>query len=186
MKREVYESQKAFAGPKKPSMQRRCVGHDYTGRMIYMVTMTVEGRRPLLGVVTGRSEAPADSSDAPRMVLSPLGQRVYDECMATPAHHPEISVVALQMMPDHLHVVLFVRSQMEQPLGMALRGFKQKCNQHYRELILGVPSVALTTQQTGQTFDLQGREVRSQQSARRPALRIERSVDGTVRKVLTP
>ena len=148
MKREVYESQKVFAGPKKPSMQRRCVGLDYTGRMIYMVTMTVEGRRPLLGVVTGRSEAPADSGDAPRMVLSPLGQRVYDECMATPAHHPEISVVALQMMHDHLHVVLFVRSQMEQPLGMALRGFKQKCNQHYRELILGVPSVALTTQQT--------------------------------------
>ena len=148
MKREVYESQKAFAGPKNPSMQRRCVGHDYTGRMIYMVTMTVEGRRPLLGVVTGRSEAPADSGDAPRMVLSPLGQRVCDECMATSAHHPEISVVALQMMPDHLHVVLFVRSQMEQPLGMALRGFKQKCNQHYRELILGVPSVALATQQT--------------------------------------
>ena len=29
MKREVYESQKAFAGEKKPSMQRRCVGHDY-------------------------------------------------------------------------------------------------------------------------------------------------------------
>ena len=44
---------------------------------------------------------------------------------------------------------------MEEPLGMALRGFKQKCNQHYRELILGVlpvspvPSVALPTQQTG-------------------------------------
>ena len=26
---------------------------------------------------------------------------------------------------------------------MAMRGFKQKCNQHYRELILGVSSVAL-------------------------------------------
>jgi hypothetical protein len=32
MKREVYESQKAFAGEKKPSMQRRCVDHDYTAR----------------------------------------------------------------------------------------------------------------------------------------------------------
>ena len=41
MKREVYESQKAFAGEKKPSMQRRCVGHDFAGRMIYMVTMVV-------------------------------------------------------------------------------------------------------------------------------------------------
>ena len=33
MKREVYESQKAFAGEKKPSMQRRCVDFDYTQRM---------------------------------------------------------------------------------------------------------------------------------------------------------
>ena len=58
MKREVYESQKAFAGEKKPSMQRRCVGHDYTGRMIYMVTMVVEGRRPLFGTVAGLLLAP--------------------------------------------------------------------------------------------------------------------------------
>ena len=61
MKREVYESQKAFAGEKKPSMLRRCVGHDYTERMMYMVTMVTEGRRPLFGKVTGRSDAPADN-----------------------------------------------------------------------------------------------------------------------------
>jgi hypothetical protein len=149
MKREVYESQKAFAGEKKASMLRRCVGHDYTERMMYMVTMVTEGRRPLLGKVTGRSDAPADSEETPKVELSELGRRVYEELMATPAHHPEMSVVALQMMPVHLHVILFVKEKMEQPLGMALRGFKQKCNQHYRELILGVKSVALATQQTG-------------------------------------
>ena len=149
MKREVYESQKAFAGEKKPSMLRRCVGHDYTERMMYMVTMVTEGRRPLFGKVTGRSDAPADSEQSPRVELSELGRRVYEELMATPAHHPEISVVALQMMPDHLHAILFVKKKMEQPLGMALRGFKQKCNQHYRELVLGVKCVALATQQTG-------------------------------------
>ena len=149
MKREVYESQKAFAGEKKPSMLRRCVGHDYTERMMYMVTMVTEGRRPLFGKVTGRSDAPADSEQSPRVELSELGQRVYEELMATPAHHSEMSVVALQMMPDHLHAILFVKKKMEQPLGMALRGFKQKCNQHYRELVLGVKCVALATQQTG-------------------------------------
>lgn len=150
MKREVYESQKAFAGEKKPSMLRRCVGHDYTERMMYMVTMVVEGRRPLFGTVVGRSDAPADSEQAPRVELSELGRRVSEEMLSTPAHHPEISVIALQMMPDHLHAILFVKEKMEEPLGMALRGFKQKCNQHYRELILGVSSVALSAQQTRQ------------------------------------
>lgn len=160
MKKETYESQKAFAGDKKPSMLRRCVGHDYTGRQIYMITMVTEGRRPLFGHVSGRSDASETDLDAPRIILSELGRRVAEEWWNTSTHHPEIEVVDLQMMPDHFHGILFVKEKMERPLGMALRGFKQSCNRHYRELILGqppvpsvssspsVPSVALSTQQT--------------------------------------
>ena len=154
MKKETYKAQQPFAGEKKPSMLRRCVGHDYTGRQIYMITMVTEGRRQLFGQVVGKSDAPAGSDDAPRIELSPLGQRVNDEWWAASRHHPEVKVLALQMMPDHLHGILFVQEQMEKPLGMLLRGFKQSCNRHYRELVLGitspVPSVALSTQQTRQ------------------------------------
>ena len=50
-------------------------------------------------------------------------------------------------MPDHLHGILFVKEKMEKPLGMALRGFKQSCNRHYREVF---QYVALATQQTRQ------------------------------------
>ena len=150
MKKNTYEAQKAFAGEKKPSMLRRFVGHDYTDRQIYMITLVTEGRRPLFGRVAGRSDAPKGSPDEPHIELSELGQRVVDEWWAASEHHPEIKVIALQMMPDHLHGILFVKQKMEKPLGMAIRGFKQSCNRHYRELVLGV-SVALATQQTGQT-----------------------------------
>ena len=164
MTEETYRKQAAFAGPKKASMLRRCVGHDYRDRQIYMITMVTEGRRPLFGYLTGRSDASPEAPDAPAICLSPLGCKVAEEWWNCERHHPEISVMALQMMPDHLHGILFVRKQMEQPLGMALRGFKQSCNRHYRSLVLGqapagtsvpsvalltgVPSVALTTQQT--------------------------------------
>ena len=151
MKKETYEAQKAFAGEKKPSMLRRCVGHDYTGRQIYMITMVTEKRRALFGHVVGRSDAPEGNPDEPHIELSALGKRIAEEWWAAPLHHPEVEVIALQMMPDHLHGILFVRDRMEKPLGMALRGFKQSCNKHYRELVLGlpsVPSVALPTQQT--------------------------------------
>ena len=141
MKKETYESQKAFAGDKKPSMLRRCVGHDYTGRQIYMITMVTEGRRPLFGQVSGRSDATEGDTDAPQIILSELGKRVAEEWWSASTHHPEIEVVDLQMMPDHFHGILFVKEKMERPLGMALRGFKQSCNRHYRELILGLPSV---------------------------------------------
>ena len=56
MDKETYEKQKAFAGEKIPSMNRRCVGHDYQGRQLYMITMVTEGRRPLFGRVSGRSD----------------------------------------------------------------------------------------------------------------------------------
>ena len=154
MKKETYEAQKAFAGVKKPSMLRRFVGHDYTDRQMYMITMVTEGRRHLFGQVVGKSGAPKDSPDMPHVVLSELGQRVADEWYATSLHHPEIEVIALQMMPDHLHGILFVKEKIKKPLGIVLRGFKQSCNRHYRELVLGqapvppVPYVALTTQQT--------------------------------------
>lgn len=147
MKKETFEAQKAFAGEKKPSMLRRCVGHDYSSRQIYLITMVTEGRRSLFGQVVGKSDAPAGSNNEPHIELSALGQRVSDEWWASTQHHPEVKVIALQMMPDHLHGILFVTEQMEKPLGMLLRGFKQSCNRHYRELILGmVPSVALSTQ----------------------------------------
>ena len=148
MKREVYESQKAFAGEKKPSMLRRCVGHDYTRRMVYMVTMVVEGRRPLFGSVVGRSDAPADSEEAPRMELSELGQRVSDEWWGIPQYYPQVEMIALQMMPDHLHGIIFIKEKMEKDLSRIIRGFKTGCNRYYRELFLPVPFVATQSQQT--------------------------------------
>ncbi len=152
MKREVYESQRAFAGEKKPSMQRRCVGHDYTERMMYMVTMTTEGRRPLFGTVVGRSDAPAGSADAARVELTELGKRVEAEWMGNPNYYDKVEIIALQMMPDHLHGIIFIKERMEKDLSRIIRGFKTGCNRHYRALFPNVQSVvqsvATQSQQT--------------------------------------
>ncbi|MBO5642116.1 MAG: hypothetical protein J5900_06740 [Prevotella sp.] len=135
MDRATYESQKAFAGDKIPSMQRRCVDNDYTERRMYMITMVTEGRRPLFGEVAGRSEATEPSPDAPHIVLTRLGEAVAQAWQSISTYHPEVEVVALQMMPDHLHGILFVKEKMQQPLGKVLLGFKQGCNKAFRELL---------------------------------------------------
>lgn len=111
MDRKTYEQQKAFAGECKPSMHRRCLDHDYTGRCIYMLTLVTEGRRPLFGQLEGRSDAVPGSEDQPRVVLSELGQEVHRNFYDIEKRHPEIRVVALQMMPDHLHGILFVEKK---------------------------------------------------------------------------
>ena len=141
MKREVYENQKAFAGEKKPSMLRRCVGHDYAERQMYMVTMVTEGRLQLFGRVVGNIDAKENCPDAPHIELTELGKRVEACWHEIALRHSQIDVLALQMMPDHLHGILFVKAHLEKPLGKVLLGFKQGCNKAYRELFPNGPSV---------------------------------------------
>ena len=149
MDRKTFESQKAFAGEKKPSMQRRCVDNDYTTRRMYMITMVTEGRKPLFGKVVGHSEAVEPAVEVPHIELSPLGEAVENIWQTTGEHHPEVKVVAIQMMPDHLHAILFVREKMEKPLGKVLLGVKQACNQAFRE-VMPVEIVAVAQQHAQQ------------------------------------
>ena len=129
---EAFKKHQPFAGEKKPSMLRRRVGHDYESRRIYLITMTVEGRRPLLGTLVGNADALDGSPEAPRIEPSPLGWEVQRCWFSIHEHYPEVEVLALQLMPDHLHGILFVTQQMEQHLGIVLKGFKTGCNQAYR------------------------------------------------------
>ena len=135
MDRATFESQKAFAGEKKASMQRRCVDNDYMARRMYMITMVTEGRKPLFGQVVGHSEAVEPSLEVPHIALSPLGEVIEQIWQTIGNHHPKVKVVALQMMPDHLHAILFVKERMEKPLGKVLLGVKQACNKAFREVM---------------------------------------------------
>ena len=132
-----------FAGEAIPSMTRRRDGHDYEARQMYLITITVEGRRPLLGRVVGNPEAAEGAPDAPHIELSPLGKAVEQQWMAISHYHPEVKVLALQMMPDHLHSILFVKERMPQHLGHIIKGFKASTNKEYRRLIAPAPSSAV-------------------------------------------
>jgi hypothetical protein len=179
MKKETYEKQKAFAGAKKPSMLRRCLDHDYTDRQIYMLTLTTEGRRPLFGQVKGDPQAPKGSANSAHIELSELGEAVRQNWFAIPRHYPKMKVLALQMMPDHLHGILFVTEKMDKPLGQAIAGFKAGCNKAYRELLLHQPVqyVAAVPQQTQQAVPQQTQQAVPQQTqqARPPRSTYDRS-----------
>ena len=150
MKKETFEQQKTFAGEKIAAMSRRKVGHDYQQRQIYMITMATEGRRPLLGNVVGKSDGLKGSPEEPRVVLTELGKQVEQNWYEITIRYPQIEVLALQIMPDHFHGILFVKERLEKPLGKVLLGFKQGCNKAYRGL---VPFVAVIQQHTKQKED---------------------------------
>ena len=131
---ESYQKHKPYAGKKKPSMLRRRVGHDYESRCIYLITLVVEGRRQLLGRLIGNADAAEDSPDRPRIELTQLGFQVKRNWQSIGERYPEIKVLAITIMPDHLHGILFVERHMAQHLGMVIKGFKIGCNKAYRQL----------------------------------------------------
>lgn len=139
MTEERKKDIKDFAGEKQPSMKRRSDVNDYHGRHIYLVTLAVEGRRPLLGQVVGNPLAAEGSADAPRIELSALGGAVFDCWQQIPKRHPEVEILALQIMPDHLHGILWIKEEMQQHLGHIIGGFKTGCNKAYRIYTAALP-----------------------------------------------
>ncbi len=127
MDRETFEKKKPFAGEKKPSMKRRIVGRDYTRPGVYLLTLVVEGRRPLLAEVSG-------TSSQPRVTHTELGRCVYEEWMGIARYYPQVRSLGVQLMPDHLHGILQVREQLPCHLSTLVRGFKTGCGRAYRRL----------------------------------------------------
>jgi REP element-mobilizing transposase RayT len=122
-----------FAGEKKPSMKRRLSGHDYSDRGIYMITMAVEGRKPLLGTLTG-NPSEKEGPNIPHVILSPLGEKVKECWFAIHSLHPQIEILKLCIMPDHIHCIVFVHKKIEQHLGHVINGFKTGCRKAAKAL----------------------------------------------------
>ena len=118
---------------KKASMKRRCDEHDYTKRGIYMITMAIEGRLSLFGTLKGNPMV-TEGDDHPHVDLSPLGEHVTACWQDIPNHYPEVSVIKLCIMPDHIHGVLFVKKDMPRHLGTIINGFKTGTRKAAREL----------------------------------------------------
>ena len=127
MDQEQFEKKKQWASERRPSVKRRRVGHDYRSRCIYMVTLVVKGRLPLLGQVTG-------DGDIHPAVMQPseLGQAILNELAAISHHYPNVKVISHQLMPDHLHAIIFVQDRIPYHLSRVISGFKGGCNQLLR------------------------------------------------------
>lgn len=145
-----------WAGEKNPSMKRRSESHDYYQRGIYMITMAIEGRRPVLGQLVGNPDV-TEGEQAPHVIPSPLGERVKACWYSIPKYYPQIEILKLCIMPDHIHGILFVHEQMQKHLGNVIEGFKTGTRKAAIELGLlpsvtpVVPFTALTAQSTQQT-----------------------------------
>ena len=112
------------------SMLRRMKDHDYQSRCIYMFTLTLADRsQPLLGRLSIDDEGEAV------LLPSPLGRRVAGEWQALSREYPQVDVMRLQLMEEHLHVVVFVRQRIPKPIGKLIGIVKNRSNKHYWQML---------------------------------------------------
>lgn len=103
---------------------------DYKGRGVYHVTLATEGRRAVFGTLAGNSEEEA------YIAFTPLGAYVNSTFRGLPAFYArkgiKIKVLAVRVMPDHLHGVIFVLEPMPKSIGEIVRSFKSACTSWFK------------------------------------------------------
>jgi hypothetical protein len=108
------------------SMLRRCSNWDYSQPAIYMITVVLADRRSqALGRVIADNEAAPSTAHCE---LTELGKAVAACWEAIPKFYPQIKIIAKQVMPDHFHGILWVKSPLKCHLGQVIKGFKIGCN----------------------------------------------------------
>ena len=109
-------------------------GWDYKGRAIYHFTLPVEDRYPLFGTLVG------ENAETAFVRLNPFGRRVYAMLNGLPLFYAErgfaLKVLALKVMPDHVHLVIQVLEPLPQSIGAVVRGFKSGCTKVYKEMYM--------------------------------------------------
>ena len=97
-----------------------------------------DGRMPLSGPLKGVELVPSAAADAPRVVLSPLGEAIRDrEIAKISAVYPMVEVWKLCIMPDHLHIIVRVKEKLPEGkhLGHVVSGFMTGCTRAWWALV---------------------------------------------------
>lgn len=136
-KREKHDGIGAIRCETKHNQHRRSYWHDYHEKGLYMITMVIGERKRLFGTIVGRANGRPGTDEAPHILLSELGQCVLkDEVPKIHRYYPEVEVWRVAMMPDHIHLLLWVRESLRDSkhLGMVVRGFKTGCSRAWWRL----------------------------------------------------
>lgn len=124
---------------------KRSHRHDYHERCIYLVTVTVRDRLRILGQVVG------DTTSA-KIELSPTGRAVWHEIEVLPQRYPQVRILQHQIMPDHVHLVIYVTERLPEnlPLGNIVASWKVACSKACAVLNNGQRDLKAATQDNPQ------------------------------------
>jgi len=108
----------------------------WKGEGIYHLTFAVVGRKKIL------SELKWDKDKEKAWVgWSDLGNKVAEHISEISARYPQIKICATQIMPDHVHAVLWVQAPIAKSIKEVARGFAQGCRNTAGERLFEPPYI---------------------------------------------
>lgn len=95
----------------------RAPWHDYRSRQIYHITLMKCKEAPAFGTLAGDWKLRTGQPGSSYIRASELG-RAVKSCLRDISHiHPSLRILQYALMPDHLHLILYVESSLDDILG---------------------------------------------------------------------
>ena len=101
---------------------------NYSTSGFYSITACTKKKRCLFGDIVEIDDEPGAA-----IRLSEIGTIVEERWLAIPEQYPQVSLDVHQVMPHHVHGLLFIEEQKEGiTLGVIINQFKAACTTHIR------------------------------------------------------
>lgn len=110
------------------SGNNRALWHDYRSRCIYHITLMKHPEAEDFGHLGGNCDILPGNPGSPYLIASSLGRYVKEALRRLPDIHPALRLYQYALMPDHLHLLLSVESELDDILGRKLAILKVMVN----------------------------------------------------------
>ncbi|MDE5793159.1 MAG: hypothetical protein K2I08_00380 [Muribaculaceae bacterium] len=108
--------------------------HDYKAPGYYLITITAYPATPRLSAINMPCEAILHKGEMIIPDNTELGECVKEELMAIQRKNPKLHIKRYVIMPDHIHFVLQVVSELDKPVGRYIAPFTKACSQTYTRI----------------------------------------------------
>ncbi len=116
-----------------PEQNKRSFYHDYRSRCIYMITLKKKPGISNFGEIAGDCRIPPGQPGCAYVDLSPLGHQIRKAIWNLPLFELGVKVYQYAIMPDHVHIVLFIQQERKEPLGTIVAHFKRRFDKFFSE-----------------------------------------------------
>lgn len=113
-----------------PDYYLRASWHDYTSRCYYMITFNKSEEAPIFSEITGSI---VNNNVSVFNNLNAIGELIRRAILDLPVSFPHVEICNYCIMPDHVHLVMFVREKTDIHLGRIVRKLKSDSTGAYKK-----------------------------------------------------